>query len=184
MVSKPSKPSPPPTALTAAQTPAASVQPSPFLPPLRVQIPTSASAATINQPPSTSISGQPRSHQSTKAQPRSCTQPSPFLPQPSSAAQPPQLLHPAQLSLAAPAAAPPSSSDSNLCECSHHQPPSQANLAAISPQRRNPDPAPSPAQSPSPQLLHPAQLSLAAPAAAAPQQLPSPCSPAQPSLLH
>ncbi|GFS38150.1 DHHC-type zinc finger family protein [Actinidia rufa] len=127
---KQSLPNPSPhTALTAAQTPAASVQPSPFLPSLRVQIPTAFSlAATISQhqppstsPPSTSISGQPRSHQSTKAQPSSCTQPSsaaqPLLPhksaaqllllqrtspapdavkaQPSSASQPLLLLHPA-----------------------------------------------------------------------------------------
>ncbi|GFZ01780.1 Cytochrome b-c1 complex, subunit 8 protein [Actinidia rufa] len=48
------------------------------------------------------------------------------------------------------------SAASNLCECSHHQPPSQANLAAISPQRRSPYPAPSPAPSfPSP--AHPPQ---------------------------
>ncbi|GFY81214.1 hypothetical protein Acr_01g0010230 [Actinidia rufa] len=117
MVSEPSKPSPPPTALTAAQTPAASVQPSPFLPPLRVQIPTSASAATIN------------------LHLRPTSQPSPSL------ASQLLLLHPeAQIPTSASAAtinlhlraAAPSSSDSNLCECSHHQPPSQANLAAIS----------------------------------------------------
>ncbi|GFY81632.1 hypothetical protein Acr_01g0014410 [Actinidia rufa] len=91
MVSEPSKPSPPPTALTAAQTPAASL-----------------------------CSPAPSFH---------------------------------------------------LCECSHHQPPSQANLAAISPQRRSPDPAPSPAPSPTPSFPSPAQ----------PPSSPAPApSPAQP----
>ncbi|XP_057484021.1 uncharacterized protein LOC130770556 [Actinidia eriantha] len=164
MVSEPPKPSPPHCLNSSAQTPAASVQPSPFLPPLQVQIPTSASAATINlhlRPTS-----QPSVHKGAAQILHPAQHPAQPLPSPAQLIRPaPQLLHPAQLRLTASAAAAPSSSDSNLCECSHHQPPSQANLAAISPQRRSPDPAPSPAPSPAQPLPSPAQLICPAPAA-------------------
>ena len=120
MVSKLPNPSPH-TALTATQTPAASVQPSPFLPPLRVQIPIAFSlAATISlhQPPSTTTinlhlrpASQPSVHKGAT-----------------------QLLHPAQLSRPAPIAP----QRRRLAPAAAKDQPSPCYNQPLLPQRRNP----------------------------------------------